>query len=138
MWCGGPPRLAKLRTRQSAPIVVRFSMTTCASTWVRGPIFTCSPMIENGPMLTPSASSAPLATRALGWMSTVKGSGLHDHGGELAFRGHLVAHHGPAGELEDVAAVADHLDRHADHVAWPHRGAEPAVVGAHEEDRLAA
>jgi hypothetical protein len=58
---------------------------------------------------------------AVGWISTLKGSGLHDHGGELAFGGDLVADHRLAGELEDVAAGADHLDRHAHDVAGPHR-----------------
>ena len=29
-------------------------------------------VIENGPTLTPSANSAPLATRAVGWISTDK------------------------------------------------------------------
>src|SRR3989344_2892768 len=94
-------------------------------------------MMENGPTVTRSASSAPLATSAVGWISTAKASGLHDHGGELALGGHLVAHEALARELEHVAPVANHPHRHPDHIARPHRLAEPAVVGGHEEDRLA-
>ena len=48
-------------------------------------------------------------------------SGLHDHGGELGLGGDLVADQAAAAELEEVAARAQHLDVHADHVARPHR-----------------
>src|ERR1700712_1821097 len=98
------------RIKLSSPSSVEPPTTTCDISLLSGPIRARAPITQNGPTETPSASSAPLATMAVGWISTLTGSGLHDHGGELALGGDRLADHRPALELEDIAARAQHLD----------------------------
>src|SRR5882757_7737139 len=88
-------------------------------------------------MTTVSASIAPGATMAVGWICGIAaGLIVQDHGGEHGLGHHVLADFGPTLELPDVPAVALFSDMNLEFGRRENRPPKAGVVDAHEIDEL--
>src|SRR5262245_2290962 len=100
-------------------------------------------MIANGPTSTPSASSAPGSTTAVGWTRIFPELtqrwlwlSVHDRRQELALRADGRVHAGLALELPHVGAMVDDLDEEIEPVARSHGVPEFRFIDTEEKHQV--
>jgi len=102
-------------------------------------------MVENGPTVQDSGTTAPRATTALGWMLTPRhrrirrlgfrgGSGFtharHNRAGERSLAGHLAVHRGLGFHAPQAALEGQHVHLDTQLISRSHRAAELGPLDA--------